>query len=118
MTSDRLDRLLRAAAEAGEPQGYAALAEALELPPPRIRAVAAALEALMAEDAAAGRPFRAAWACGRGRGGLPAPGFFAAAARLGRYGGPDSGPAAEAFVAAERAGAYARAAPQGRADPG
>jgi hypothetical protein len=65
------------------------------------------LEALMAEDAAAGRPFRAALCEGKLRGGLPAPGFFEAAQRLGRFSGPFDGPEAEAFVACERRALFA-----------
>ncbi len=57
----------------------------------------------MAADAEAGRPLRAAVCAGRLLGGLPAPGFFAAAARLGRYSGPTGGPEALAFIEVERA---------------
>jgi hypothetical protein len=63
----------------------------------------------MAADAAAGRPLRAALCAGRTRDGLPAVGFFEAAARLGRYQGPAQGPEAAAFVAAERARLWAMA---------
>ena len=103
--SDRtLDTALMAAARAGRPVTYAALAMALALQGPRrIARLSELLEAQMAEDAAAGRPFRAAWAAGRARGGLPAEGFYATAARLGRYSGPHGGPKAAAYVAAERA---------------
>ena len=57
----------------------------------------------MAEDATAGRPFIAALPAARLGHGLPAPGFFAAARALGRHAGPDAGPEAEAFHAAELA---------------
>lgn len=57
----------------------------------------------MAQDAAAGRPFLAALPAARLGGGLPAAGFFAAARALGRYDGPEAGPEAEAFHAAELA---------------
>ncbi len=50
-----------------------------------------------------GSRFRAALCAGKLRDGLPAPGFFEAAARLGRYSGPASGPEALAFAEAERA---------------
>jgi hypothetical protein len=84
---------------------YAEAARDLSLGPPhRIHRLTMALEASMAEDAAAGRPFRAARIVSRARDGLPAPGFFAAARRLGRYAGPDDGPEAAAFLAAERSG--------------
>jgi hypothetical protein len=87
-------------ARRGQTIAYGALARQLGLTVPgSIATLTDALERLMAEDAAAGRPFRASLCEGRLDRGLPAPGFFAAAARLGRDPGPD--PAA--FVAAERA---------------
>lgn len=72
-------------------------------PPQLIQGVARLLEALMAEDAAAGHPFIAALVVGRARDGLPAPGFFEAAARLGRFRGDPAGPEAAAWHAAELA---------------
>jgi len=54
-------------------------------PPGAIRRLAAALERLMDEDAAAGQPFLAAVVVSRARPGLPAPGFFEHAAALGRF---------------------------------
>ena len=98
-----LARRLEAAARAGETPTYGALSAELALPAPRIRRLAMLLEALVAEDAAAGRPLRAVQAAARLRGGLPAPGLLDAARAVGRYHGPDSGPAAEAWTAAERA---------------
>ncbi len=93
---------------------YGVLARQLGLTAPgSIAMITDALERLMAEDAAAGRPFRAALCEGRLTPGLPAPGFFAAAARLGRDPGPD--PAA--FAAAQRAALWAAAA-QGLSQPG
>jgi hypothetical protein len=72
------------------PVTYAEVAAALGLQPPRtIHRVTVALERLMEEDAAAGRPFLAALVIGRARAGLPAPGYFERAAALGR------GPAAD-----------------------
>lgn len=88
---------------------YGALARRLAVPGPgSIHRLTGALEVLMAEDAAAGRPFRAALCEGKLRGGLPAPGFFEAARRLGRFSGPLDGPQAEAFVADERGALFAR----------
>ncbi len=55
----------------------------------------------MAEDAAADRPFIAAMVIGKARGGLPAPGFFDCAARLGRFSGDATGPEARVFHAVE-----------------
>jgi hypothetical protein len=54
---------------------YQELAKALHiLPPHSIHRVTEALERLMEEDAAAGRPFIAALAISKARGGLPRPG--------------------------------------------
>lgn len=76
---------------------YGALAADLGLTGPgTIARLTTALEALMEEDAAQGRPFRAALVTARGSD-LPARGFFEKAAALGR-GAPD--PAA--FIRAER----------------
>lgn len=99
---DRLPERLEAHAARGGTVTYGALAAELEIAPPqRIQQLARALEALMATDAAAGRPLRAALVVSQARGGLPAPGFFAAARALGRYDGPDSGPEAARFHSAE-----------------
>ena len=92
---------------------YGALARRLAIPGPgSIATLTRALEALMVDDAAAGRPFRAALCEGKLRGGLPAPGFFEAAQRLGRFSGPFDGPEAEAFVVSERLALFARVAEQ------
>ena len=81
----RLRNYLRGTAGRAIPITYQALAKALQLPPSNtIHILTEALERLMAEDAAAGRPFIAALVISRARGGLPAPGFFNCAARLGR----------------------------------
>ena len=58
-----------------------------------------ALEHLMAEDAATARPFIAAIAISKARNGLPAPGFFDCARRLGRFAGDAAGLEACAFHA-------------------
>ena len=93
---------LRAALLALPPQTatltYQELARALGLRPPNtIYRVVQALELSMREDAAAGRPFIAARVISRVRGGLPAPGFFDLATRLGRHDGSEHGEAARAF---------------------
>ncbi|QFT83843.1 hypothetical protein FIU88_02540 [Halomonas sp. THAF12] len=81
----RARRLLETVPEAELPLTYQRLAEALALTPPRtIRRVALALEQLMREDAAAGRPFIAALVVSRQGEGLPREGFFALALELGR----------------------------------
>jgi len=81
---------------------YQELAKALQvLPPHSIHRVTVALERLMEEDAAADRPFIAALATSKARGGLPAPGFFDCARRLGRFAGDPDGLDAWSFHAAE-----------------
>lgn len=95
-------------AKSRETIGYGALVRRLAIPGPgSIQCLTDALEALMEEDAQAGRPFRAALCEGKLRGGLPAPGFFEAARRLGRFSASVDGPEAEAFVASERAALFA-----------
>jgi hypothetical protein len=91
------------------PITYQELAEALQiLPPHSIHRVTEALERLMEEDAAAGRPFIAALAISKARGGLPAPGFFASARHLGRFAGDPDGQDAWSFHAAELNAVLAR----------
>lgn len=75
--------------------------ELLLLPPNTIHQVTEALEQTMAEDAAANRPFIAAMVISKWRDGLPAPGFFDCAARLGRFVGDATGPEAKVFHADE-----------------
>jgi hypothetical protein len=88
---------------------YAQLAAALGLGPPHsIRRAALALEALMAEDAAARLPFLACVVVSPRRGGLPAPGFFERARALGRM-APGADPAA--FHADELAALHAQYPP-------
>jgi hypothetical protein len=97
-------RLRDELASSTKPISYGTLARDLDVPGPgAIARVTAALEALMREDSAAGRPFIAAMCEGKLSGGLPALGFFLMAAELGRYHGPHTGADAVAFVEAERA---------------
>ena len=85
---------------------YQELAKALDiLPPHSIHRVTEALERLMEEDAGADRPFIAALAISKTRGGLPAPGFFDCARRLGRFA---DGQDARTFHAAELNAVFAR----------
>lgn len=78
---------------------YGKLARDLGLTgPATIARLTAALEALMEEDAALGRPFRAVVLSGRLARDLPAQGFFDKAAALGRYRAQDP----EAYIAEER----------------
>lgn len=84
------------------PITYQALAEALHLSPPNtIHQLTVALERLIEEDAAAARPLIAALVVSKARGGLPAPGFFDCARRVGRFDGDPSGPDGLAFYTAE-----------------
>jgi hypothetical protein len=91
----RLEDRLAALAAAGETITYGALAQELGL---RMANLTAKLEALMEQDAAANRPFRAAILRQRlSPDHLPAPGFFQKAAELGQ---PTDDPAA--FTADQR----------------
>jgi hypothetical protein len=91
-----------AIAKDGFPVTYQALASALGLVPPNtIHQITVALETLILEDAAADRPLIAALVISKARGGLPAPGFFDCAQRVGRFQGDPSGPEAPAFHATE-----------------
>ncbi|MFQ5774953.1 MAG: hypothetical protein ACE5GS_10570 [Kiloniellaceae bacterium] len=80
------------------------------VPVPRPHAIARltlALEHLVREDHAAGRPLLAALAVGRASGGIPGRGFFHLLVELGCYAGPHRGPEAETVHAAELARAFA-----------
>jgi hypothetical protein len=80
---------------------YQELAIALQILPPRsIHQLTEALEHLMQEDAA-DRPFIAALAICKARGGLPGPGFFDCARRLGWLAGDPDGQDARTFHATE-----------------
>ena len=98
----RLREHLRKIAEQRLPVTYQEVAKALGLTSPNtIHQVTEALEHLMTEDAATDRPFIAAIVISKARGGLPAPGFFDCAARLGRFDGDAAGLESWAFHAAE-----------------
>ena len=77
--NDLTARLAELAAQ-GKTTTYGALARDLGW---RVADLTAALERLMEEDAAAGRPQRAALLAGRLSNGLPAQGFFLKLAELG-----------------------------------
>lgn len=97
----RLRETLAEVASRGGTLTYRELAESLGLEPPGvIRRVAALLEASMAEDASAGRPFAAAMVVSRTES-LPRRGFFQRAAELGRFQGNQDGPDARAYFEAE-----------------
>ncbi|MDZ4811644.1 MAG: hypothetical protein SGI99_03405 [Pseudomonadota bacterium] len=117
-TPETLARQLRAHLQARatqrSPITYHEAAKALRLSPPNtIHQVTQALEQIMAEDAAADRPFIAALVIGKSRDGLPAPGFFDCAARLGRFAGDAAGPDAWVFHAAQLDAVVALWAPPG-----
>ena len=106
--ASRLRKHLQKIAERRVPITYQELAKALGLTPPNtIHQVAEALELLMAEDAATDRPFIAAIAISKARGGLPAPRFFDRARRLGRIASDEAGLEAWAFHAVEFSAAVA-----------
>ena len=86
---------------------YQELANVLEiLPPHSIHRVTVDLERLMEEDAVADRPFIAALVISKARAGLPGPGFFDCARRLGRFTGDPGGKDARTFHAAELNAVY------------
>jgi hypothetical protein len=102
MLKDRLREELLAQAQSGFPATYKNLADRLELASPNtIHRIAEALEQLMDEDIAAGRPLLAALAVSKVGPGIPAPGFFLEAQRLGVFSGDPSGPEAFEFHARE-----------------
>ena len=104
----RLRAYLQTRATLRLPITYRDAAQALLLSPPNtIHQVTEALEQIMAEDAAAGRPFIAAMVISKARGGLPGQGFFDCAARLGRFAGDATGLDAGEFHAAEINAAFA-----------
>lgn len=93
---------------AGRTVTYRELAALVPVPPPHgIHKLTLALEALVREDHAAGRPLIAALAVSRVGDGLPGPGFFQLLAELGRYSGADRGAGAAAAHEAELAAALA-----------
>jgi hypothetical protein len=96
--AQRVRTYLLQIADRAEPITYKALADAMQLTPPKtIHQVTEALEYLMKEDAANERPFVAALVISRARSGLPGPGFFEAAHQLGRFDGDPSGSEAATF---------------------
>ncbi|MGM0544059.1 MAG: hypothetical protein ACQERP_09310 [Pseudomonadota bacterium] len=83
--SDQVRELLTDKPSGELPMTYQQVARALGLEPPRtIQRVAQAIEQLMDEDVAAGRPMIAALVVSR-RNDLPAEGFFEHAVALGRF---------------------------------
>ena len=104
----RLRSHLQTRATQRVPITYQQAAKGLLLSPPNtVHQVTEALEQMMAEDAAADRPFIAAMVISKIRGGLPAPGFFDCAARLGRFAGDATCLDAWVFHAVEINAAFA-----------
>jgi hypothetical protein len=102
MLTHRIRKYLCHSAGTAQPITYQALAKALELSPPNtIFQLTVGLEHLIEEDADAAHPLIAALVISKARGGLPAPGFFECAKRVGRFHGDPQGPEASAFHAAE-----------------
>lgn len=102
----RTRAVLRKLDPAALPVTYRSLAKSLTLEPPNtIHQLTNALEVLMREDTAAGVPMIAALVVSRWRGGLPAPGFFELATRLGHHDGAETGPQAQAYFEREFAAA-------------
>lgn len=92
----RLRSVLLNCAKARKTITYRDLVAEAQVPPPHgIHKTTLALEDLIREDHAAGRPLLAALAVSRGNAGLPGHGFFHLLAELGRYDGPERGPVAQ-----------------------
>lgn len=122
-TDPDLAAALRAAlvglAREGRTATYRDLAARLSLTGPHtIHRVTLALEDLVREDHAAGRPLLGALAVSRAAGGIPGRGFFQLLAELGRYAGPDQGPQAARWHAEEVAAALDYWAERGVVGPG
>ena len=101
-TRARVRAFLESVAKRQIPITCPELAKPLQILLPRsIHRVTEALERLMGEDPAAGRPFIAALVISKARGGLPALRFFECARRLGRFAGDPDGQDAWSFHAAE-----------------
>lgn len=102
MLKDRLREILIDQAQTTSPITYKELANRLGLTPPQtIHRVTQALEILIVEDVAAGRPLLAALCLSRLHQGIPGRGFFETAKALNVFLGDPDGPEAQAFHAQE-----------------
>ena len=104
---ERLIEAVRAAlltlARDGRTATYQELVQLSAAPPPhRIHKVTLALEALIREDHAAGRPLLAAFAVSKSGGGLPGRGFFELLGALGRTEDTDDATVYDRELAAAR----------------
>ncbi len=103
----RVQEHLKELARCLETITYRDIAKELEVQPPNtIHQVVDALEVLMREDHASGAPFLAALVVSKVRNGLPAPGFFYVARRLGRFKGSDTGSDTQTYHARELESAW------------
>ena len=102
MLKERLRQALIDQAQTRNPTTYIELADRLGPEPPQtIHRLVEALEILMEEDVAAGRPILAALCVSKMRPGIPARGFFLAAQSMGVFSGDPTGPGARGFHASE-----------------
>ena len=102
LLTERLREVLKDQAQTGYTSTYKQAADRPELAPPlSIHRLTEALEVLMQEDVAAGRPLLAAICVSKMRPGIPGHGFFLAAQALGVFSGDPAGPEAYHFQAAE-----------------
>ena len=98
MVKDRLRQALMERATLGSPTTYKALADRVCIVPPQtIHRICEALEILMEEDVAAGRPMLAALCVSKTRANMPVQGFFLKAHLLGVFSGVPGGADAEMF---------------------
>jgi hypothetical protein len=99
---EQLRQTLMEQVQIGRPAAYKEVADWLGLVPPlTIYRVTVALETLIEEDVAAGRPMLAAMAVSKVPPRIPGRGFFQAARNLGRFSGGLTGQDAIAFHALE-----------------
>ena len=102
MLIERLRQALIDQAQTGNLTTYKELADRLGLTPPHtIHRIGEALETLMEEDVAVGRPMLAALCVSKAWPGIPARGFFLAAQILGIFSGDPTGQEARVFHAIE-----------------
>ena len=98
MLKDRLRQALMERATLGSSTTYKALADRVCIVPPQtIHRICEALEILMEEDVAAGRPMLTALCVSKTGANMPAPGFFLKARLLGGFSGVPGGADAEIF---------------------
>ena len=92
MLTERLREVLKDQVQTGYTTTYKQAADRLELAPPlSIHRLTDALEVLMQDDVAAGRPLLAAICVSKMRPGIPGRGFFLAAQALGVFFGDPAG---------------------------